>query len=53
MKLTSTYTVANNGGNTVITTNLKDNMTESDVKKMIIDQMKKWVWETKLPRKLK
>ena len=41
MKLTSTYTVANNGGNTVITTNLKDNMTESDVKKMIIDQMKK------------
>ncbi len=53
IKLTSTYTVANNGGNTVITTNLKDNMTESDVKKMIIDQMKKWVWETKLPRKLK
>lgn len=41
MKLTSTYTVANNGGNTVITTNLKDNMTESDVKKMMIDQMKK------------
>ena len=41
IKLTSTYTVANNGGNTVITTNLKDNMTESDVKKMIIDQMKK------------
>lgn len=41
MKLTSTYTVGNNGGNTVITTNLKDNMTESDVKKMMIDQMKK------------
>ena len=41
MKLTSTYAVANNGGNTVITTNLKDNMTESDVKKMMIDQMKK------------
>ena len=41
MKFTSTYTVANNGANTVITTNLKDNMTESDVKKMMIDQMKK------------
>ena len=41
IKFTSTYTVANNGGNTVVTTNLKDNMTESDVKKMMIDQMKK------------
>ena len=28
IKFTSTYTVANNGGNTVVTTNLKDNMTE-------------------------
>ncbi|GAB6975433.1 hypothetical protein JCM15124A_03400 [Prevotella falsenii] len=41
MKLTSTYTVGYNGGNTVITTNMKDNMTENDVKKMMIDQMKK------------
>ena len=41
MKLTATYAVANNSDNTVVTMNVKSNMTENDVKKMMIDQMQK------------
>ncbi|WP_314664454.1 hypothetical protein [Prevotella aurantiaca] len=41
IKLTATYAVANNSDNTVVTMNLKSNMTENDVKKMMIDQMQK------------